>query len=58
MEAKEPRWKAKALDTTGRGQIFMVSTFREPWGRFEPERDLIPVAAWGGGGWSLGGEKG
>lgn len=26
MEAKEPRWKGKAWDATGRGQVFTVRT--------------------------------
>lgn len=51
MEAKEPWWEAKASDTTGRAQVFMVRTSG-------PGRDLIPVAAWGGGGMVIGGEKG
>lgn len=54
MEAKEPRWKAKASATTGRGQIFMVTTLGSHGG----DLSLIPVAARGGGGMVIEGEKG
>lgn len=50
--------KGQGLRYHREGSDLHGEDIREPWGRLEPERDLIPVAVWGGGGMVIGGEKG